>query len=129
MPNPTRAQILNAHEALEELKNVALSAADFCGDTEKYLAWKSEIIAALPPKPAPTMAEVEWDDDKHYLAEAEHDVYVVLCFCEVMLVIVPFDLGHCGGRFGWKGGDNFALPCQVLLRVAAEVGCAQRYVL
>lgn len=72
MPNPTRAQILNAHEALEELKNVALSAADFCGDTEKYLAWKSEIIAALPPKPRPTMAEAEWDDDKHYLAEAEH---------------------------------------------------------
>ena len=72
MPNPTRAQILNAHEALEELKNVALSAADFCGDTEKYLAWKSEIIAALPPKPQPTMAEFEWDDDKHYLAEAEH---------------------------------------------------------
>lgn len=75
MPNPTRAQILNAHEALEELKNVALSAADFCGDTEKYLAWKSEIIAALPPKPQPTMADVEWDDDKHYLAEAEHPNY------------------------------------------------------
>lgn len=72
MPNPTRAQILNAHEALEELKNVALSAADFCGDTEKYLAWKSEIIAALPPRPQPTMAEVEWDSDKHYLVEAEH---------------------------------------------------------
>lgn len=72
MPNPTRAQILNAHEALEELKNVALGAADFCGDTEKYLAWKSEIIAALPPKPRPTMAEVEWDADKHFLAEAEH---------------------------------------------------------
>lgn len=75
MPNPTRAQILNAHEALEELKNVALSAADFCGDTEKYLAWKSEIIAALPPKPQPTMDEIEWDDDKHYLAEAEHPEY------------------------------------------------------
>ena len=75
MPNPTRQQILNAHEALEELKNVALSAADFCGDTEKYLAWKSEIIAALPPLPQPTMAEVEWDDDKHYLAEAKHPTY------------------------------------------------------
>ena len=75
MLNPTRAQILNAHEALEELKNVALSAADFCGDTEKYLAWKSEIIAALPPKPQPTMAEVEWDDDKHYLAEAEQNIH------------------------------------------------------
>lgn len=75
MPNPTRAQILNAHEALEELKNVALSAADFCGDTEKYLAWKSEIIAALPPKPQPTMNEIEWDDNKHYLAEAEHPTF------------------------------------------------------
>lgn len=73
MPNPTRAQILNAYEALEELKNVALSAADFCGDTEKYLAWKSEIIAALPPKPQPTMNEIEWDDNKHYLAEAESE--------------------------------------------------------
>lgn len=72
MPNPTRAQILNAHEALEELKNVALGAADFCGDTENCLAWKSEILAALPPLPRPTMAEVEWDDDKHYLAEAEN---------------------------------------------------------
>nr|DAL10900.1 MAG TPA_asm: hypothetical protein [Caudoviricetes sp.] len=75
MPNPTRAQILNAHEALEELKNVALSAADFCGDTEKYLAWKSEIIAALPPKPRPTMGEVEWDDGEHFLAEAEQTKY------------------------------------------------------
>ena len=33
---------------------------------------KSLILAALPPKPQPTMAEVEWDDEKHYLAEAEH---------------------------------------------------------
>ena len=72
MTSTTRQQIINAHEALEELKNVALSAADFCGDTENYLAWKSEILAALPPLPQPTMAEVEWDDEKHYLAEAEH---------------------------------------------------------
>ena len=91
MPNPTRAQILNAHEALEELKNVALSAADFCGDTEKYLAWKSEIIAALPPKPQPTMAEIEWDNDKHYLAEAEHPGWgkvIMLGICEEKLIDV-----------------------------------------
>jgi len=87
MPNPTRAQILNAHEALEELKNVALNAADFCGDTEKYLAWKSEIIAALPPKPQPTMAEVEWDDDKHYLAEAEHQ------YCGEVIMLGPDEGG------------------------------------
>jgi hypothetical protein len=70
--NPTRQEILDAYSALEELKNVALSAADFCGDTEKFLMWKNEILKALPPKPQPTMADIEWDDDKHYLAEAEH---------------------------------------------------------
>ncbi|MDK8505575.1 hypothetical protein [Corynebacterium accolens] len=71
MTDPTRQEILDAYSALEELKNVALSAADFCGDTEKFLMWKNEILKALPPKPQPTMAEIEWDDDKHYLAEAE----------------------------------------------------------
>ena len=30
------------------------------------------ILANTTP---PTMAEVEWDDDKHYLAEAEHPEY------------------------------------------------------
>lgn len=116
MPNPTRAQILNAHEALEELKNVALSAADFCGDTENYLAWKSEILAALPPKPQPTMAEVEWDDDKHYLAEAESEEFgraimlqkgtnqLITCFLLEnpnyrVIVFFPKDLTPTGKRY------------------------------
>lgn len=72
MTNPTRQEIINAYNALEDLKNVALNAADFCGDTELYVSWKHQILKALPPKPQPTMAEVGWDDDKHYLAEAEH---------------------------------------------------------
>ena len=38
MSNPTRQEIINAHEA-------------------------------------PTMAEVEWENDKHYLAEAEHPYF------------------------------------------------------
>nr|DAI15213.1 MAG TPA: hypothetical protein [Caudoviricetes sp.] len=75
MTDLTRQEILDAYSALEELKNVALSAADFCGDTEKFLMWKNEILKALPPKPQPTMAEIEWDDEKHYLAEAEHSEY------------------------------------------------------
>ena len=73
MPNPTRQEIINAYNALEDLKNVALNAADFCGDTELYVSWKHQILKALPPKPQPTMAEVEWDDNKHYLAEAESE--------------------------------------------------------
>ena len=72
MPNPTRQEIINAHNALEDLKNVALLAADFTSDTVLYTRWKKQILAALPPKPHPTMAEVEWDDEEHYLAEAEH---------------------------------------------------------
>lgn len=72
MTNPTRQEIINAHNALEDLKNVALLAADFTSDTVLYTRWKKQILAALPPKPHPTMAEVEWDDEEHYLAEAEH---------------------------------------------------------
>lgn len=65
--NPTREEILAAYDALEGLPIFAESLAqsvvqDLCND----------ILAALPPKPRPTMAEVEWDDEKHYLAEAEH---------------------------------------------------------
>lgn len=72
MTNPTCQEIIDAHNALEDLKNVALIAADFSSDTELYLSWKKQILAALPPKPQPTMAEVEWNDEEHYLAEAEH---------------------------------------------------------
>lgn len=72
MTDPTRQEILDAYSALEELKNVALSAADFCGDTEKFLMWKNEILKALPPLPRPTMNDIKWDDNEHFLAEAEH---------------------------------------------------------
>ena len=50
MTNPTRQEIVDAHYALVELRALA---------------------ECNPPRPRPTMAEVEWDDDKHYLAEAE----------------------------------------------------------
>ena len=65
MPNPTREQIISAHEALETL---CVRAPE---ETPAY-ALKTLILAALPPKPQPTMNEIEWDDDKHFLAEAEH---------------------------------------------------------
>ena len=68
MTNPTREEIISAHEALETL------CARVLEDTPVY-AMKILILAALPPKPQPTMADVGWDNDKHYLAEAEHDVY------------------------------------------------------
>ena len=59
---PTHEEIVAAHEALEKL----------CDRLPATRAAKESILKALPPKPQPTMDEVEWDDDKHYLAEAEH---------------------------------------------------------
>lgn len=66
--NPTRQEIIDAHEALDTLCARA-------GEHTPVNHMRTLILSALPPKPQPTMAEVEWDDDKHYLAEAEHDVY------------------------------------------------------
>ncbi|WP_244169567.1 hypothetical protein [Corynebacterium kefirresidentii] len=61
MTNPTRQEILDAHYALEKL----------CNRLPGTRRAKMTILAALPPKPQPTMAEVEWDSDDHHLAEAE----------------------------------------------------------
>lgn len=75
MANPTRQDIINAHAAVEGLTNAALPTADFCGDKDKFLMWQKDITKLLPPKPEPTMAEIGWDDDEYYLAEAEHPAY------------------------------------------------------
>lgn len=65
MPNPTREEIIEAHDALEAL----------CKRLPGTRRAKMTILAALPPKPQPTMDKIAWDDDKHYLAEAEHPEY------------------------------------------------------
>ncbi|PZO98348.1 MAG: hypothetical protein DI609_10915 [Corynebacterium urealyticum] len=70
MTNPTRDQILAAHRALAHLCNAA-SDGLFISEQAAH-SIKDQVLDALPPKPQPTMAEVEWDDSKHYLAEAEH---------------------------------------------------------
>lgn len=71
MTNPTRQEILDAHEALAVLIRFASRRAKGHDEMDQILAWDTAIGAILPPPPQPTMAEVEWDDDKHYLAEAE----------------------------------------------------------
>ena len=73
MPNPTRQEIIDAHEALDCLTYLAESfALSVSGDRDDIKKLQQTTLAALPPKPQPTMADIEWDDDKHYLAEAEH---------------------------------------------------------
>ena len=63
MSNPTRQEILDAQEELEKL----------CERLPRTRQAKMTIPKALPPKPKPTVAEIDWDDDDHFLAEAEHD--------------------------------------------------------
>ena len=70
MTNPTRQEIIDAHDALTSLLKIASRTS-----TASAIINERVVRAALPPKPQPTMADVGWDNDKHYLAEAEHDVY------------------------------------------------------
>lgn len=72
MSNPTRQEIIDAHEALSNLAAFASRYAEDMVEMNQTLDWNETIKAALPPKPQPTMADIEWDDDKHYLAEAEY---------------------------------------------------------
>lgn len=68
MSNPTREEII---EALKKLEH----AAYYGGEDWYSELWRSKVIKVIPPVPQPTMAEVEWDDDKHFLAEAEQCKY------------------------------------------------------
>lgn len=71
MPNPTRQEIIDANNALAALVCVALSNTSDPDEKDWIRTIARALTAALPPKPRPTMAEIEWEDDKHYLAEAE----------------------------------------------------------
>lgn len=70
MTTPTRQEIKAAHESLDFLCVSLFNNPDT--RLEKLAAAQTAIEKVLPPKPLPTMAEVEWDDDKHFLAEAEN---------------------------------------------------------
>ena len=72
MSNPTRQEIIDAHEALKSLIAYDLADAYTEADVEEVCEREQLIRKFLPPKPQPTMDEIKWDDEKHYLAEAEH---------------------------------------------------------
>lgn len=74
MTNPTRKEIIDAHKALGELCRLAENPPLFVfKDPHKIDELRQTMLKALPAHP--TMAEIEWDDDKHYLAEAEQIFY------------------------------------------------------
>ena len=68
MPNPTRKEIIYAHDGLD----ILCERADKSAPSDVL---KNYILKARPPRPQPTMAEVEWDDNEHYLAEAENPIW------------------------------------------------------
>lgn len=69
MSQPTREEIICAHETLGYLCDCLEMGYTFGPATIK--ASKNAIEKALLPKPKRTMAETRWDNEEHYLAEAE----------------------------------------------------------
>lgn len=62
MPKPTHQEIIAAYDALDAL----------CDRVPATRSAKERILRVLPPKPRPTMAEIKWSGNEHYLAEAEY---------------------------------------------------------
>lgn len=73
MSNPTRQEIIDAHTAVTTLARLAEEFTPVRVEEHKEINdLHLAVRAALPPRPRPTMAEIKWDDEKHYLAEADH---------------------------------------------------------
>lgn len=75
MTTPTRQEIIDANNALAALVCVALSNTADPDEKDLIKTEGRAIAAVLPPKPQHTMAEVEWNDEEHYLAEAHHPYF------------------------------------------------------
>lgn len=71
MPNPTRQEIIRAYATLSFLWDCLEVGWKLGASTIE--SSKSNIEKVLPPRPQPTMAEIEWNDDEHFLAEAEDE--------------------------------------------------------
>lgn len=96
---PTREEIIEAHQVVKDYIEHELDVAHTEADIKEALRRDELLLKVLPPLPRLTMAEIEWDDDKHYLAEAEH--------CSLGKVVMLSKI--CGGeeiyyiRQGFKG--------------------------
>lgn len=69
MTQPTREEIIRAHQTLNHLCDCLEEGRKIGPTTIKYS--KIVIENAMLPKPKRTMAEIQWDNEEHYLAEAE----------------------------------------------------------
>lgn len=69
MSQPTREEIIRAHETLNDISIFLYAKGELGADTIKYII--NTLEKSLLPKPKRTMAEIQWDNEEHYLAEAE----------------------------------------------------------
>lgn len=73
MTQSTRQEIIDAYTAVTTLARLAEEFTPVRVEEHKEINdLHLAVRAVLPPLPQPTMAEVEWDDELYYLAEAEH---------------------------------------------------------
>lgn len=98
MTSPTREEIQTAYDALETLTNTCIHSADQAEELQEL------VLRALPPKPHPTMADVEWDDSEHYLAEAENEGWG-------KVLMLGMDHESRGVTILVKTGNVVYLPC------------------
>lgn len=119
MTDPAPEEITKAYAALFGLADFAVTQAEDKEEADMMRAYNNHILKALPPKPQPTMAEVEWDDDKHHLAEAEdeHGIRMIMVSDEldfircmqppnaggIVLGVPKKDLTPTGRRYTLKG--------------------------
>lgn len=98
MTDSNRQEAIAAHNALAAL--VCFGQVHSVGPEEaEWIKIKGkEVAAVLPPRPQPTMAEVEWDDDIHYLAEAEHPDYGLVIMLSEGVEPGIIHVMHCGDK-------------------------------
>lgn len=100
MSEPTHQQIIDAYEALDELKKWANNHLTYYGDGS-HLDQVERILSVIPPRPNPTMDEIVWDDNKHFLSAALHPEHG-----EVVMLVKDCFNGNIGFLFKDEEGFN-----------------------
>lgn len=78
METPTEQEIIAAHSALFTLADFAVVKSENKEQEQRMREYNNTILKVLPDKPenrVKTMADVEWDEDEHRFAEAEHPIF------------------------------------------------------
>lgn len=123
MTDLTRQEIIDAHQVVKDYIEHELDVAHNEADIKEALRRDELLLKFLPPLPRLTMAEVEWEDWEHYLAEAEHSKYgnVIMVSKDrdtgeiyylrwgstgrLMVLAAPADLTPTGRRYVLQEGE------------------------